>query len=92
MAAGVNYNGVWAARGKPVSVFNLHGSDLHIAGSDASGIVWEVGEALEDGSREMTWSCTAIRSTMTIRKRMAVIRCCRLARGSGAMRRLEASL
>ncbi|MFL5310151.1 MAG: hypothetical protein ACJ79H_06795, partial [Myxococcales bacterium] len=24
MAAGVNFNGVWAARGKPVSVFRMH--------------------------------------------------------------------
>jgi crotonyl-CoA carboxylase/reductase len=44
MAAGVNYNGVWAARGSPVSVFDLHHQPLHIAGSDASGIVWKVGQ------------------------------------------------
>ncbi|MBT6406603.1 MAG: crotonyl-CoA carboxylase/reductase, partial [Rhodospirillaceae bacterium] len=43
MAAGVNYNGVWAALGKPISVFDVHDSDYHIAGSDASGIVWAVG-------------------------------------------------
>jgi crotonyl-CoA carboxylase/reductase len=43
MAAGVNFNGVWAARGKPVSVFKMHKDDFHIAGSDASGIVWKVG-------------------------------------------------
>lgn len=43
MAAGVNYNGVWAALGKPVSTFDVHKSDYHIAGSDASGIVWAVG-------------------------------------------------
>lgn len=43
MAAGVNYNGVWAALGKPVSVFDVHKEDYHIAGSDASGIVWAVG-------------------------------------------------
>ncbi|MBT6202095.1 MAG: crotonyl-CoA carboxylase/reductase, partial [Rhodospirillaceae bacterium] len=35
MAAGVNYNGVWAALGIPVSVFDVHGEDYHIAGSDA---------------------------------------------------------
>jgi crotonyl-CoA carboxylase/reductase len=43
MAAGVNFNGVWAARGKPVSVFKMHNEPFHIAGSDASGIVWKVG-------------------------------------------------
>ena len=43
MAAGVNYNGVWAALGVPVSVFDVHGADYHVAGSDASGIVWAVG-------------------------------------------------
>jgi crotonyl-CoA carboxylase/reductase len=43
MAAGVNFNGVWAARGKPVSVFKMHADPFHIAGSDASGIVWKVG-------------------------------------------------
>lgn len=43
MAAGVNYNGIWAGRGKPVSVFDMHGSDVHVAGSDAAGIVWKVG-------------------------------------------------
>ena len=43
MAAGVNFNGVWAAQGKPVSVFKMHKEPFHIAGSDASGIVWKVG-------------------------------------------------
>ncbi|MSP61357.1 MAG: crotonyl-CoA carboxylase/reductase [Myxococcales bacterium] len=43
MAAGVNFNGVWAAQGKPVSVFRMHKEPFHIAGSDAAGIVWKVG-------------------------------------------------
>ena len=43
MAAGVNYNGIWASAGKPVSVFDVHKNDYHIAGSDASGVVWQVG-------------------------------------------------
>jgi crotonyl-CoA carboxylase/reductase len=43
MAAGVNYNNVWAALGKPVSVFRYHPEDHHIGGSDASGIVAKVG-------------------------------------------------
>jgi crotonyl-CoA carboxylase/reductase len=44
MAAGVNFNGIWAAAGKPVSVFKMHKDPFHIAGSDASGIVWKVGK------------------------------------------------
>ncbi|QHQ36253.1 crotonyl-CoA carboxylase/reductase [Algicella marina] len=44
MAAGVNYNGVWAGLGTPISPFDVHGAEYHIAGSDASGIVWAVGE------------------------------------------------
>ncbi|MEM6594951.1 MAG: crotonyl-CoA carboxylase/reductase [Pseudomonadota bacterium] len=44
MAAGVNYNGVWAGLGVPLSPFDVHKADYHIAGSDASGIVWAVGE------------------------------------------------
>ena len=46
MAAGVNYNNVWAAQGKPVSVFGYGDHPQwghHIGGSDASGIVWKVG-------------------------------------------------
>ncbi len=43
MAAGVNYNGVWAGLGEPISPFDVHKADLHVAGSDASGIVWAVG-------------------------------------------------
>ncbi len=49
MAAGVNYNNVWAAMGKPVDVIatrNRAGEteDFHIGGSDASGIVWAIGD------------------------------------------------
>jgi len=43
MAAGVNYNGVWASLGTPLSPMDVHKTDFHIAGSDASGIVWAVG-------------------------------------------------
>ncbi len=43
MAAGVNFNGIWAALGTPVSPFDIHKADFHVAGSDASGIVWAVG-------------------------------------------------
>ena len=47
MAAGVNYNGVWAALGTPISPFDGHGEAFHIAGSDASGIVWKVGDKVK---------------------------------------------
>jgi crotonyl-CoA carboxylase/reductase len=43
MSGGVNYNGVWAALGKPVSVLDFHNQSYHIAGSDCAGIVWAVG-------------------------------------------------
>ena len=44
MAAGVNYNGIWAGLGVPISPFDVHKAEFHIAGSDASGIVWAVGD------------------------------------------------
>ncbi|MXN64970.1 crotonyl-CoA carboxylase/reductase [Stappia sp. GBMRC 2046] len=47
MAAGVNYNGIWAALGEPISVFDVHKQPFHIAGSDASGIVWAVGSKVK---------------------------------------------
>ncbi|WP_051898008.1 crotonyl-CoA carboxylase/reductase [Sciscionella sediminilitoris] len=48
-AAGINYNNVWAARGYPVdqvAVRQKRGEteDFHIGGSDASGIVYAIGE------------------------------------------------
>jgi crotonyl-CoA carboxylase/reductase len=53
MAAGVNFNNVWAALGDPVDVIaarNRAGEpeDFHIGGSDASGIVWAVGEGVDN--------------------------------------------
>src|SRR5919206_2465326 len=47
MAAGGEYKGVWAALGKPVSMFDVHKAPYHIAGSDASGIVWAVGSKVK---------------------------------------------
>jgi crotonyl-CoA carboxylase/reductase len=49
MAAGINYNNVWAALGIPVDVIRIHAglgddSGYHIGGSDASGIVYAVGD------------------------------------------------
>ena len=43
VATGINFNGVWAGLGEPISVLDVHKQDLHIAGSDCSGIVWDVG-------------------------------------------------
>src|SRR6202030_132721 len=40
MAGGVNYNGVWAGLGIPVSPLDGHKHPFHIAGSDASRLVW----------------------------------------------------
>ncbi|MCX7561055.1 crotonyl-CoA carboxylase/reductase [Sulfitobacter sp. F26204] len=47
MAAGVNYNGVWASLGEPISPFDGHKQPYHIAGSDAAGIVWAVGDKVK---------------------------------------------
>jgi crotonyl-CoA carboxylase/reductase len=49
MAAGVNFNNVWAALGQPVSVFGYGDHPEyghHIGGSDASGIVGKVGDGV----------------------------------------------
>jgi crotonyl-CoA carboxylase/reductase len=48
MAAGINYNNVWAALGVPIDVIKVHesigdDSGFHIGGSDASGIVYAAG-------------------------------------------------
>jgi len=48
MAAGINYNNVWAARGYPVDQVKMRQKrgeteDFHVGGSDAAGIVYAVG-------------------------------------------------
>jgi len=54
MAAGINFNNVWAALGSPVNVIaarqkaNYDPSDFHIGGSDASGIVYAVGRDVKN--------------------------------------------
>ncbi|HZP89951.1 MAG TPA: crotonyl-CoA carboxylase/reductase [Actinomycetota bacterium] len=53
MAAGVNFNNVWAARGVPVDVTRTQArwgepTEFHIVGSDASGIVWAVGSEVSN--------------------------------------------
>jgi crotonyl-CoA carboxylase/reductase len=49
MAAGINFNNVWAARGIPIDVIAVRNKmgesyDFHIGGSDVAGIVYAVGE------------------------------------------------
>src|SRR3990167_11128035 len=53
MAAGVNYNNVWAAMGIPVNVIaarNKAGEkeDFHVGGSDGSGIVYKAGKNVKN--------------------------------------------
>jgi len=53
MAAGLNYNNVWAARGIPIDIIATRqkaGSteDFHVGGSDASGIVYAVGDDVDN--------------------------------------------
>lgn len=48
MAAGINYNNVWAARGYPIDVIRAHQRDgdhheFLVGGSDAAGIVYALG-------------------------------------------------
>lgn len=53
MAAGINYNNVWAGLGVPIDVIKVHAKDgdpsgFHIGGSDASGVVYKVGSDVKD--------------------------------------------
>jgi crotonyl-CoA carboxylase/reductase len=53
MAAGVNFNNVWAARGVPIDVTKTQArwgepTDFHIVGSDAAGVVYTVGDSVTD--------------------------------------------
>lgn len=55
MAAGVNYNNVWAARGYPVDQVATRQrrgdvEDFHIGGSDASGVVYAIGEGVTNAA------------------------------------------
>ena len=65
MAAGINYNNVWAALGTPLDVISARlkrgeTEDFHIGGSEASGIVWAVGPGVKNvsvGQRVVVSSC-----------------------------------
>ena len=96
MAAGVNYNNVWAGLGSPIDVIaarNKGGEpeDFHIGGSDASGIVWAIGESVTNvkvGDEVVvhcgSWDVTRRRCSP------AKIRCSPRATGSGATKRTGA--
>jgi crotonyl-CoA carboxylase/reductase len=47
MAAGVNYNAIWAGLGEPISPFDFIKNDYVINGSDCAGIVWAVGSKVK---------------------------------------------
>lgn len=55
MAAGINYNNIWAALGYPLDIIEYRkrkGSleDFHIGGSELSGIVYSIGSAVKSVS------------------------------------------
>jgi crotonyl-CoA carboxylase/reductase len=55
MAAGINFNNVWAARGIPIDVIKIRQKmgepyDFHIGGSDVSGVVYALGSEVENVS------------------------------------------
>lgn len=68
-AAGINYNHVWACRGKPVPVSALHPDEpIHIGGSDAAGVIvaigtgvrhWKVGDEVVTHPNQSCGQCPA---------------------------------
>jgi crotonyl-CoA carboxylase/reductase len=53
MAAGINYNNVWASLGKPLDVIGARQrkgapENFHIGGSECSGIVWAIGDGVHN--------------------------------------------
>lgn len=68
-AAGINYNHIWACRGKPAKVSALHPDEpLHIGGSDAAGVVaavgsgvrfWKVGDEVITHPNQACGQCAA---------------------------------
>jgi crotonyl-CoA carboxylase/reductase len=68
-AAGINYNHLWACRGKPVPISALHPDDpMHIGGSDAAGVVaavgpgvkyWKVGDEVITHPNQSCGQCAA---------------------------------
>lgn len=53
MAAGINFNNVWAALGQPLDVIAARRrrgapEDFHVGGSEGAGVVWAVGEKVHN--------------------------------------------
>ncbi|MBL1077518.1 crotonyl-CoA carboxylase/reductase [Nocardia sp. 2] len=75
MAAGINFNNVWAARGIPLDVVAARrkrgaAEDFHIGGSEGSGIVWAVGDRVGNvavGDEVVLSSCIWDESAADIR-------------------------
>ncbi len=66
MAAGINYNGIWAALAKPISMIAFRQKrgekeDFHIGGSEGAGIVWAIGDKVKNvkpGDHVILSSCS----------------------------------
>jgi crotonyl-CoA carboxylase/reductase len=92
MAAGINYNNVWAGLGIPIDVIGARNKQgepepFHIGGSDASGIVYKVGKDVTNVKvgDEVVIHCGCGAAT-TPGSRPATTRCTRRPSGSGATR------
>lgn len=79
MAAGINYNNVWAALGQPVDVIGARrrrdpsAENFHVGGSEGAGIVWAVGDRVRDvkvGDEVVVSSCQWDESAADIRAGM----------------------
>ncbi len=53
MAAGVNYNGIWASLGKPISPFDVHKADFHMPGLMLRASSGRLGIRLKTGKSVM---------------------------------------
>ena len=97
MAAGVNYNNVWAAMGAPINVIaarNKKGEpeDFHIGGSDASGIVYAIGAKVSNvkvGDEVVIHCGTWDSSCPQVQREL--IPCTRPPSGSGATKPITAA-
>jgi crotonyl-CoA carboxylase/reductase len=86
MAAGVNYNGIWAASASRSRRLTATSSPSTSPGSDASGIVWAVGAKVKRWKVGDEVVVTATRTTATTRSATAATRCSRPRSASGATR------
>jgi hypothetical protein len=84
--AGLTYNTLFAARGVPISVFDLHDRDLHVPGSGAVVLVAALGS---DVAREARLKTGELR--VSCRREPGRIRCTRTSRSRGTRRRTARS-